>query len=50
MNLWCCLICQAEIMLNLLRASRINPRLSDYAQLSGAFNYNATPLAPPGIK
>jgi hypothetical protein len=50
MNLWCRLIRQAEITLNLLRASRINPRLSAYAQLSGAFDYNATPLAPPGIK
>jgi hypothetical protein len=50
MNLWCHLIRQAEITLNLLRASRINPRLSAYAQLSEAFDYNATPLAPPGIK
>jgi hypothetical protein len=50
MNLWCCLVRQAKITLNLLRASRLNPRLSAYAQLSGAFNYNATPLAQPGIK
>jgi hypothetical protein len=50
MNFWCHLIRQAEITLNLLRASRINPRLSAYAQLSGAFDYNTTPLVPPGIK
>jgi hypothetical protein len=43
MNLWCSLIRQAKITLNLLCASRINPRLSAYVQLSGAFDYNATP-------
>jgi hypothetical protein len=36
--------------LNLLRGSRINPKLSAYAQLHGAFDYNKTPLAPPGTK
>jgi hypothetical protein len=50
MNLWCRLIRQAEITLNLLCALRLNPRLSAYAQLNGAFDYNATLLAPPGIK
>jgi hypothetical protein len=50
MNLWCCLVCQAKITLNLLHASHLNPRLSAYAQLNGVFDYNATPLAPPGIK
>jgi hypothetical protein len=50
MNLRCRLIRQAEITLNLLRASRINPCLSAYAQISGAFDYNATLLVPPGIK
>jgi hypothetical protein len=50
MNLWCRLVRQAEITLNLLHALHLNPRLSTYAQLNGAFDYNATPLAPPGIK
>ena len=36
--------------LNLLRQSRINPRLSAYAQLEGIFDYNKTPMAPPGIR
>ena len=36
--------------LNLLRLSRINPKLSAYAQLQGVYGYNAQPLAPPGIK
>ena len=47
---WDRLIPQANITLNLLRASRINPRLSAYAYLFGEFNYNKTPIAPPGTK
>jgi hypothetical protein len=45
MHLWCRLIPQATTTLNLLRALRINPRLSAEAQLNGAFNFNRTPLA-----
>lgn len=48
--LWYRIIGQAQITLNLLRPSRINPRLSDETQLNGAFNYNKTPLALPGTK
>lgn len=48
--LWCRLLPQAVTTLNLLRQSRINPKLSAYAQLNGEFNFNATPLAPPGTK
>ena len=47
---WDYLIDQAEITLNLLRGSRTNPKLSAYAYLRGNFNYNATPMAPPGTK
>ena len=47
---WDQLLEQAVITLNLLRPARINPKLSAYAYLFGLFNYNATPLAPPGIK
>jgi hypothetical protein len=36
--------------LNLLWASWINPRLSAYIQLNGTFDYNATPMAPPGTQ
>jgi hypothetical protein len=50
LNLWDQLLPQAEITLNLLRTSCINPKLSAYAQIGGAFDYNATPLAPPGTK
>ena len=49
-NEWDRLLPQAELTLNLLRTSRINPNLSAEEQLNGTFNYNNTPLAPPGIK
>ena len=45
---WCRLLPQTELTLNLLRPSRLNPKLSAYAQLEGAFDFNRTPLAPPG--
>ena len=41
---------QAELTLNLLRTSRANPKLAAYAYLFGEFNYNRTPLDPPGTK
>ena len=48
---WGCLLPQCIITLNLLQASRSNPKLSAYAYLFGNFDYNCTPLAPPpGIK
>ena len=49
LHLWDKLIPQAIITLNLLRPSRINPRLSAYAQLHGQIHYNRSPLAQPGI-
>ena len=36
--------------LNMLRRSRINPKMSAYTQLFGSFDYNQTPLAPLGTK
>ena len=48
MHLWCRLLDQANITLNLLRGSRVNPKLSAYAQVHGHFDFNRTPLAPPG--
>ena len=47
---WCRLLHQAELTLNLLRPSRLNPKLSAYSQLEGAFDFNGTPLAPPGTR
>ena len=49
-HLWCRLLPHCLLTLNLLRPSRINKKLSAYAQLHGAFDFNRTPLAPPGTK
>jgi hypothetical protein len=50
LQLWDRLIPQAVLTLNLLRPSRLNPHLSAQALLHGAFDFNKTPLAPPGTK
>ena len=50
LKLWDRLLEQAVITLNLMRTSSINERLSAYAQVHGAFDFNTTPLGPPGTK
>jgi hypothetical protein len=50
LQLWDRLIEQAVITLNILRKSSINERLSAYAQVHGVFDFNTTPLGPPGTK
>jgi hypothetical protein len=50
LHLWDRLVPQAELSLNLMRGSRLNPRLSAHAQMYGQFDFNCTPLAPPGIR
>ena len=47
---WDRLIEQATITLNLMRATRINPRVSAYTFMFGEYDYRSTPLVPPGIK
>ena len=47
---WDRLIEQAVLTLNLLRPSRFNPNISAHHFLYGHFDFNSTPLAPPGIK
>ena len=47
---WDRLLEQAFLTLNLLRPARVNPKLSGYAYVFGQFDFNATPLAPPGTK
>ena len=47
---WDKLLPQAELTLNLLRPSRLNPALSAHATLYGILHYSTTPLAPPGIR
>jgi hypothetical protein len=44
------LIKQAVMTLNMCRPSRINPKLLAYQQVWGNFDFNKTPLAPPGCK
>ena len=50
LHLWCRLIPQPDITINLLRNSRVNPHLSSYADLFGEYDYKQNPLLPPGIK
>jgi hypothetical protein len=48
---WDRLIKQAVMtLLNMCRPSCINPKLSAYQQVWGNFDFNKTPLAPPGYK
>jgi hypothetical protein len=48
MHLWDTILTQAGITLNMLRASRINPKLSAATHLFGQYNFNRAPMAPPG--
>ena len=50
MHLWCRRLPLATTTLNLLRPSRLHPKISAEAALNGAFDYNKTPIAPPGTK
>ena len=34
----------------MLRTSRLHPHMSSFTHMNGPFDYNATPIAPPGIK
>jgi hypothetical protein len=49
-HLWDKLLPQAELTLNLVCGSRLNPKLSAHAQLNGAFDLNCIPLVPLGIR
>ena len=50
LHLWCRLLPQAILTLNILLPSLINPSLSAQAQVHGQFDYNKTPIALPGTK
>ena len=50
LHLWCWIIPHASLTLKLPRQSRMNPKLSMYAQLHEELNNNTTPLAPPGTQ
>ena len=50
LHLWCRLLSQDTQTLKLLPRSQINLQLSAEAQFNGAFDYNRTPMEPPGTK
>ena len=47
-GLWCSLLPQAEMTLNMARKSTLIPNVLAYAHLFGQHDYNAHPLAPLG--
>ena len=48
--LWCRKVKQAKTTINLLITSITNLRLLVYVQIFGQFDFNATPMALPGIE
>jgi predicted Abi (CAAX) family protease len=50
MHMWDRLLPQAVITLNMLRTSRINPKLSASAHIDGQYDFNRAPMAPPGTR
>ena len=48
MHLWCTLLPQATISLNIMRSSKLNKTISAYHMLHGQYDYMSTPMAPPG--
>ena len=47
---WDKLIPQANIILNFLRSSRVNPKFPAYVYINSNYNFNAYPLASPGTR
>jgi hypothetical protein len=50
MHLWDRLLPQAVTTLNMLRTSRINPKLSAATHIFGQYDFNRAPMAPPGTR
>jgi hypothetical protein len=50
MHLWDRILPQAVITLNMLRTSRINPKLSAATHIFGQYYFNRALLAPPGTR
>jgi hypothetical protein len=50
MHLWDILLPQAVITLNMLRTSRINPKLSASTHIDGQYDFNRAPMVPPGTR
>jgi hypothetical protein len=47
MHLWDRILLQAVMTLNMLRTSRINPKLSAATHIFGQYDFNRAPMAPP---
>jgi hypothetical protein len=50
MHLWDRLLPHTVITLNMLRTSRINPKLSASTHIHGQYDLNRAPIAPPGTR
>jgi hypothetical protein len=50
MHLWDRILPQSVMTLNMLRTSRINPKLSVAPNIFGQHDFNRAPLAPPGTR
>jgi hypothetical protein len=50
MHLWDRILPQAVMTLNMLRISRLYPKLSAATHIFGQHDYNRAPLAPPGTR
>ena len=50
LHLWCILLPLETAVLNLIKPSRINPKLPTHRLLNGIFDYKKTPLALLGYK
>jgi hypothetical protein len=50
MHFWDRILSQAVITLNILRTSRIKPKLSAATHVFGQYDFNRAPLAPPGTR
>ena len=49
-NRWDLLIPQAELTVNLLRQATTTPTISAWECINGPFNFDATPMGPPGCR
>jgi hypothetical protein len=50
MYMWDRLLPQAILTLNMLRTSRINPKISAATHLNGQYEYNRAPITPPDTR
>ena len=49
-QLWDKFLLRAQMSLNFMRTSCLDPNKTSYDELEGAFDFNKTPLAPLGMK